>query len=174
MNSGFSLIESLVIISIISILSSVSLVALPAARAHQQLVSDTELIKSLLLDSKQRALNQVRPEECVQKTSDSTLCSDVGIVFNNNGSIAQFADTNNNNNYNPGDDEIVTHNLASQVQVVAENASSILFRSVPPSVETYKNGGIMGPEDKATITLTASSGETRTLVVHQFGTIDIK
>lgn len=171
--SGFSLVESLVIISIISILASLSLVALPAARSHQELIADTELIQSLLLDSKERALNQVRPEECMSELpAEDTLrapCSDVGIDFETAGEVIQFADLNEGNGrYTDTDYKIVTHALSSTV-----SSDPIVFKSVPPSVETYRNGKVMDPEDVATITLTASNGETRTLEMRQFGTLDI-
>ncbi len=173
--AGFSLVESLVIISIISILASLSLVALPAARAHQQLISDTELVQSLLLDSKGRALNQVRPEECESGLSledpDRAPCSDVGIDFRIAGEVTQFADLNGNGEYEDTDYKIVTHSLSSSV-----TSDPIVFKSVPPSVETYTNGQVMTPNGEnniATITLTASNGEIRTLEMRQFGTLDI-
>lgn len=175
---GFSLIESLVIISIISILASLSLVALPAARAHQQLVADTELIQSLLLDSKERALNQVRPEECITQLGveqdDKILgpfCSDVGIDFNKAGEVTQFADLNESGQYEKTDYKIVTHSISSTIST--DDFKALIFKSAPPSVELYKNKIVLGPSDTAKITLTAANGETRTLEVHQFGTLDI-
>lgn len=174
MNTGFSLVESLVIISIISILTSISLVALPAARAHQQLVSDTELIRSLLLDSKQRALNQLRPEKCVEFVAEVVRpqCSDVGIDINTGGSVIQFADLNANGKYNSGDYTVATHSMATIMSSSAIEA--LVFKSAPPSVHLYKNTQIMGPSDTAQITLTASNGTTRTLAVHPLGTIDVE
>lgn len=177
MNQGFSLVESLVIISIISILASLSLTALPAARSHQQLISDTELIKSLLTDSKQRALNQVRPEDCLRddenpQSPSRAGCSDVGIHFSEN-TVTQFADANKSGTYNGGDYTIAKHEMAT-LSGGEDNAREILFKSVPPSVEAYKDGGVMSPSSEAIITLTASSGEIRTLTVKQFGTVDIQ
>src|SRR3989344_1606602 len=182
---GFSLVESLVIISIISILASLSLVALPAARAHQQLISDTELIQSLLLDSKERALNQVRPEGCLRddsnpESADRAACSDVGIIFEG-GKVMQFANIAGGTEEDPdyvysGDTEhpIVEHQLLTSVVEEEEGGvRQILFRSVPPSVETYKDGAVMDPRDTAHITLKASNGELRKLAVSQFGTLDI-
>lgn len=177
MREGFSLIESLVIISIISILSAISLSALPAARAHQQIISDTELIKALLVDSKQRALNQVRPEECIaelgvaQNDKESgAFCSDVGIAFRNN-EVIQFADSSGNGGYSADDYVISRH----QTLVYSEEGSSneLLMVGVPPSVVMYNQGGVMEPDDVATIKLSAIGGETRTLQIHPLGTVDV-
>lgn len=171
---GFSLVESLVIISIISILTSISLVALPAARAHQQLVSDTELIRSLLLDSKQRALNQVRPEECVKFVAEVVRpqCSDVGIDLSVPGKVTHFADTVTTGKYNAGDYQIATHNISTAV--TPNGFTTLVFHSAPPTVQLYKDTTVMEPSHTATITLTASNGATRTLTVRQFGTIDVE
>src|SRR5690348_15577373 len=119
---GFSLIESLIVISIIAIMSALALQALPVARNNQQLVADTEQIRALLLDAKERALNQVRPADCLSQYADSDVqrapCSDVGITFVNN-QVIEFADTNSNNAYSsqgPKDYVIATFDLSgSQV-----------------------------------------------------------
>ncbi len=176
MNSGFSLIESLVIVSIISIIAALSLTAFPAVRAHQQLVSDTELIKSLLLDSKERALNQVRPEKCLDQfeAGDKARagCSDVGIAFVGK-EIIQFADTTGTTKrYNMGDYTIVRLKLSTKI--VTGSVRSLLFYSNPPSVFLHANSvAAMGPQGTAPINLLANNGATRKLEVTQFGTINI-
>ena len=179
--SGFSLVESLVIISIIAILTSASVSALPAARAHQELISDTEQIRSLLTDAKQRAVNQVRPEECIaqlrveQTDKAGAACSDVGIALTSDGNIVEFANTNNpeQREYTSGDYNIVTLPLATSA--AESSVTSILFFSEPPTVFLHPDGrDAMTPDETATIILRANNGEARKLTVHQFGTIDVE
>lgn len=171
---GFSLIESLIIISIVGMVTTMSLQAFPAIRAHQQLIADTEQIRSLLLDSKQRALNQVRPEDCMPdvpvESKDRAACSDVGIAFINN-EIIQFADTvGENHDYDPSDYVIVKFPLVTKLEGAT---NSLLFASLPPSVMLHVNGVAMAPEESANIKLSASDGKERMLTIRPFGTIDI-
>lgn len=178
--SGFSLIESITIIAIISILTAISVSALPAIRAHQTLVTDTEQIRSLLLDSKQRSLNQVRPEACVQKAEDSRRCSDVGIAMTG-GNIIQFADLLANTRYDEKDYVIGTYPLQSVV-VNSLSTNYLVFYGFPPSVDLYAGDDfpklVQGlPNGVATILLRAGEGKNkqeRTLEVSSFGTIDIQ
>ncbi len=188
--SGFTLIESLVVVSIIGILTSMSLVAIPGIRAHQQLVADTESIRALLLDAKQRTLNQVRPEDCLRFPGIDlddpvrTSCSDVGVALDGTTQeIIQFADTNTLglHTYNAerpgvagsGDHVITRARLSSKIE--AGSATSLLFVGVPPSAELYKDGDkLVGGEHFASITLTATNGSQRTIKVYSFGTVDIQ
>ncbi len=171
---GFSLIESLIVISIVGMVTTMSLQAFPAIRAHQQLISDTEQIRSLLLDSKQRALNQVRPEDCMPdlpvESKDRAVCSDVGIAFVNN-ELIQFADTvGENRDYDPSDYVIVKFPLSTKLEGIT---ASLLFTSLPPSVALHANGVALGPNESATIELHAPGGKERMLIIRPFGTIDI-
>lgn len=188
-NSGFSLIESLVMISIISILTAISVSALPAIRSHQALVADTEQIRSLLLDSKQRALNQVRPAECVEANGgiddeNSQRCSDVGIVFVG-GNVIQYADSYKGNqrydadaNGKSLDHEIARYPLQSViVKGDSTNPNHFLFFGNPPSVDLYVTGQKAAPGNVYTILLRANTGKNkqeRTIEISSFGTINIK
>ncbi len=181
---GFSLIESLVVISIIGILTGMSTVAIPALRAHQELVADTESIRALLLDAKQRTLNQVRPEGCLPDLSSEDInragCSDVGVAIVG-GEIIEFSNTNTAGTglykYNVtgtfGDHIIVKSKLASKL--VSGSVQSLLFMGVPPSVKLYKDGlEFSSASDTALINLTSSNGTTRKIKVYSFGTIDVQ
>ncbi len=181
-NTGFSLVESITIIAIISILTAISVAALPAIRAHQALVADTEQIRSLLLDSKQRSLNQVRPEACVQEAEangkDSRRCSDTGIVFHE-GNVIQYADSGTPNlRYDEADHKIATYPLQSViVKGDSTNPNHFLFYGNPPSVDLYVTGLRASPGDVYTILLRANTGKNkqeRTIEISSFGTIDIK
>ncbi len=179
--SGFSLIESLVMISIITILTSISVAALPAVRAHQALVSDTEQIRSLLLDSKQRALNQVRPEACVRQAEsegkDPRRCSDVGIVFTG-GNVVQYADIQPNFRYDADKKDYVF--ATYEMQSVLVNSLSInhfLFYGNPPSVDLVADGRRVEPGETKGVVLEFGTGEDRqrrAVEVSSFGTIEIK
>lgn len=178
---GFSLVESITIIAIISILTTISVASLPAIRAHQALVADTEQIRSLLLDSKQRSLNQVRPEACVAIATDPRKCSDVGITFTG-GKVVQYADVVGDLRYNPENDiDIVAHDLQSVV-VNSQSTNHFVFYGNPPSVDLY--AGDVSPKlvrtlpgGVATILLEYGTGKDRsqrTLEISSFGTIDVK
>ncbi len=176
--TGFTLIESLVIISLISILTAMSVRAIPTIRAHQELVSDTENIRALLYDAKQRTLNQVRPENCLPGVPDDLArarCSDVGVALKN-GELIIFADTApsvQNYNYDTGDREIVRSKLATNVDT--GSATSLVFAGVPPSAVLYKDGvALTGGSDFTRIMLTASNGSKRSIKIYSFGTMEIE
>lgn len=174
---GFSLIESLVIVSIMGILTGLALQAFPSVRAHQQLVADTEQIRSLLLDAKQRTLNQVRPEDCKpipgdQESKERASCSDVGISFQD-GEIVQFADTTEDNVYSFSDYSVVKMPLSTKVKNTS-TAFTLLFKSTPPSLDFYVDGRLIGEGETRTIILQADNGTERTLTIHPFGTIDVQ
>lgn len=176
---GFSLIESLIVVSIIAVMSALALQALPVARSHQQLVSDTEQIRALLLDAKERALNQVRPGTCLPNGGDQAdvnraSCSDVGIAFVGN-QVIEFADTNSDNSYTsqgPRDYIIATFDLFAPPG--SGSVASLVFKSVPPSTMLYANGSLMSPSATTKIILNGYGDLSRTLQVHSYGTIDVQ
>lgn len=171
--AGFSLIESLIVVSIITIMTSLAMHALPIARSNQQLIADTEQIRALLLDAKERAVNQVRPDACLNKiekaSKDRAVCSDVGIAFVGN-QLIEFADVNQDNKYSNGDYKIVQYALTN-----APGDNSFVFESVPPQVylHTLGNSTPMGPSETIQIKLTGYGSLSRTLVIHSYGTMDI-
>ncbi|HLC49420.1 MAG TPA: hypothetical protein VJI96_03490 [Candidatus Andersenbacteria bacterium] len=177
---GFSLVESLVVVAIISTLTVLGLTAIPGLRSHQELVTDTENFRAMLLDSKQRTINQVRPADCLPGLAVDdparAACSDVGVAFAY-GELIQYANTANQDQYTyetgvSGDYEISRKNIVSTV--LDGSAISFLFISAPPTVKTYADGGLLGvANDAAPITLIATDGSTRTVTVHSLGTIDI-
>ncbi len=174
---GFTLVEALVIIAIIGILSALSLQALPAARSNQQLTTDTEQIRALLLDAKERALNQVRPDQCLPMADMASVnrasCSDVGIALPiNTNKVIEFADTNSNNTYDSSDYVIATFTITAAPGT--GSVTSLLFRSNPPSVFLYKDTKLMGPTDTAMIYLNGYGSMKRNLTVHSYGTIDVQ
>lgn len=185
---GFSLIESLIVISIIAIMSALSLKAIPVARSQQQLISDTEQIRALLLDAKERALNQVRPAGCIPNAAnpgDATRapCSDVGIAFVGNH-VIEFADTTQDNVYTSvGTKDYTIASFTLSATPGGASVASLLFKAVPPSVLLYTGGTvqtasatatILTPSTNATILLNGYGALSRTLVVHSYGTIDVQ
>ena len=173
--AGFTLIESVMVIVIISMMSALALQSLPIARSNQQLIADTEQIRALMLDAKERALNQVRPSTCLpgddSASVDRAACSDVGIAFSGN-KVIEFADTNLDNLYDASDYVIVTFDLTSAPGT--GSTSSFLFKSEPPSTIMYANGIIMAPGDTGTIILNGYGSLSRTLIVRPYGTIDVQ
>ncbi|MDA1169186.1 MAG: hypothetical protein O3A36_02515 [bacterium] len=188
---GFSLVESMVIVSMISILSVMSLRAIPALRSHQELIADTEKIRALLLDAKQRTLNQIRPDDCLD-TYDvddpvRAACSDTGLGLQW-GEIIEFS-----NSYYKGKGSVhiydydfkglpretlqsdyVINRSKPVTRVQLGSPTSLLFKSTPPTVELYRNGTLVTPDDDSTkITLIASNGSKRTLTIYSSGTIDV-
>ncbi|HSX24898.1 MAG TPA: prepilin-type N-terminal cleavage/methylation domain-containing protein [Candidatus Andersenbacteria bacterium] len=175
---GFTLIESLIIISIITIMSGLALQAIPLARSDQQLISDTEQIRAVLLDAKERALNQVRPDDCLpmsdMASKDRAGCSDVGIAFSGN-KLIEFADTDPDNQYISNKDyTIATFDL--NTTPTTDFGGSLVYTSFPPTVYLNKKGSMtaMGPAEVAKITLISYRSLTRVLTVHPYGTIDVK
>lgn len=185
--TGFSLVESVVVVSIISILTVMSFTAIPALRSHQELVGDTEKIRELIIDAKQRTLNQVRPEACLTSigaASDSpegAVCSDAGVAIQF-GEIIEFANTYaptaNKYEYDQGGtltrDYVISRSKPVTTITGGSGGTSLLFVSAPPSVELYNRGALLAGTASETITLTASNGSTRTLRIHPLGTIDIE
>ena len=174
--AGFTLIESVMVIVIISMMSALALQSLPIARSNQQLIADTEQIRALMLDAKERALNQVRPSTCLpgddSASVDRAACSDVGIAFSGN-KVIEFADTTAPHyKYNAGDYIIATFDLTSPPGT--GTTSSFLFESTPPSTILYANGIIMAPGDTGTIILNGYGSLSRTLIVRPYGTIDVQ
>lgn len=181
--SGFTLIESVVVMAIVSMVSVLALNAIPVLRAHQELVADTENFRSLLFDSKQRTVNQVRPPSCLSQYEINNplraACSDVGIAIYL-GELIQYANTANQNQhtYEPGiagDFEIAKIKIVSTVEM-PRSLKSLLFISMPPTVVTYSDGAIISPGNNASskIYLNASDGSTRVIIIHSLGTIDIE
>lgn len=179
-SAGFSLVESMVVVTMVSILSIMSLQAIPALRAHQELVTDTETIRALLLDAKQRALNQVRPEDCLSgfAVTDSARagCSDVGVALRQ-GEIIQFANSHETGGsgpkYDTNDYVIVRSKAASKIKF--GSPTSLLFLGNPPATILYKDGAEIAAGDFSTkIILTASNGRERTITVYSSGTIDVQ
>lgn len=175
---GFSLIESLIVVSIIALMSALALQAIPIARSNQQMIADTEQIRALLLDAKERSLNQVRPDTCLpmadMASKDRAVCSDVGVAIDGN-KLIEFADTDGNNRYSasgPRDYVITTYDLSATVGV--GSVSSLVFSSVPPSTLLYKDGALMAPSSTAKIILDGYPPLSRTLLVHSYGTIDVE
>ena len=190
-SSGFTFVESLVVVAIISILTTMSVVAIPSLRAHQDLVADTETIRALLLDAKQRTLNQVRPEKCLDSLEvdlEDILrapCSDVGVAIDQDKrEIIEFADTSTAGVYKdkydgeranePGSGDYVITRSRLATNLDEGSTKSLLFVGVPPSAQLYKDGGSMSASSTATIKLTSNRGTTRTITVYSFGTIDVE
>ncbi len=184
-SAGFTFVESLVVVAIITILTTMSVVAIPSLRAHQDLVADTETIRALLLDAKQRTLNQVRPEKCLEDLEvdlEDILrapCSDVGVAIDTEArEIVEFADTNTGSSgarkYNTGDYVITRSRLATNLNATRENAKSLLFVGVPPSAEMYVDGNGLSASATASIHLISNRETKRTITVYSFGTIDVE
>jgi len=166
-----------------------SLKAIPALRSHQELVTDTEKIRALLLDARQRTSNQVRPENCLSHLPVEDLrraaCSDTGVALQW-GEIIEFANTEDSAEGGPkydwdGDDiqrpakDYVLTRSKPVTRIKPGNPQSLLFIGNPPSTVLYIDGTeVLAGDDPTKIILTASNGSTRTISVYSSGTMDIE
>lgn len=169
MNAGFTLVETIVTITIMSILTALTVTAFPLVRANQQVQNDVHVLRALLADAQQRALNEVRDEDCIQKVGEDNqrLCSNVGVALQPNEFI-EFSDTDGNRRFSGSDYVFSRRDHESTVVVPTGNTVDIIFEATPPNVYIFVDGDILGPSSSTTFSL-QSGGASRGLRVRQFG-----
>ena len=172
-SSGFTLLETLVIIVIITVMTLLVLRAFPLARTRQKLIADTAQIQLWLRSSEADALNEVRPEDCLLKVgsnpSSQKHCSDRGVAMRGN-QVVLFADIVSDQDYTEGGDFILAqHELATGTQ--STTWQSFVFLASPPNITMYFNGQPLAPNQAQTIIL-ESDGQTRELPIYPYRHLD--
>lgn len=158
--NGFTLIETIIMISIITILTSLTVGAFPIARARQRIIADSSAIQLWLREAERRAHNETRTEDCLnQAGSDPEVqkrCSDVGLALR--GQEAHiFADLDGNRNYSPDDDFIYSQNSLEAELDNADAWQAFVFTATPPNLTMHYNGQVVRPNTAITLTLTSGS-----------------
>lgn len=183
-NSGFTLVEILVVISIIIIMSGIVFVGyregerqLILQRAANKLAQDIRRVEEMAMSAK----------EC-QPCGGGVPVGGYGVYFDksNPSSYIIYADTQppqGNEFYTPGDNVVETLQLESGVFIQNINTTpekvGINFKPPDPAIMIkFPNGGGNGQEITAldaiiTLALTADPSKTKTIKVNKVGRIDI-
>lgn len=172
--TGFTLIETLVTITMITILTFLTVTAFPIVRANQRLQNDIYELRALFADAQQRAVNEVRDEACLERLGGNTkesVCSNVGVVLAERQFI-EFADIDGNRIFSRADYEIATRNHASDIAEAGDVNLSVVFEATPPSTFTFINNDPLGPTSSRGFGLKSGVAERR-LRIKQFGILEI-
>ncbi len=139
---GFSLVESIVIISIISILTLLVTTGLPQVRRNYQLRTDVEVVRLAISSARYHALNQIRPKDCIALIgNDETMqkkCSRAGVEIKQ-GEATTFIDIDEN--YTLGQRDIIV-SRQDLFSVIDNGVTTFVFEPTPPTVVMYRNGSI--------------------------------
>ena len=173
-SEGFTLLEMMVVVVIISILTFLSLSALPVARSNQQLKSDIQQLRSIFSIAQQKALNEIRDEECLERVGDDPelriRCSTIGVFFED-FKVTLFADIDADWEYTPEVDYLINEQtLQSQVSGAKK---TIVFQAIPPSLYMVANGDPVAPQGSVALTLKAGE-QSREIEIQRFGIVTNK
>lgn len=170
---GFTLIEIVIVVVIVALLSAIIVLGFPTARDRQHLRLAEQAVQAAVRDAQNRALNELRDEECLDRQVPETFrhCSDVGIAFTDSG-LRMFADTDDpdGNEYSAADYHISTIPLPGTARVVTDRSiAALLWEISPPTVTLYADGVIV--TDQAAVVL-ASREARRTVAVQSYGHVN--
>ncbi len=167
---GFTLLETAVVLAIMGILSAIVLTGWPAARQHQALLLATEQVQTMVRTAQQKALNEDRPQACLDQAVVQKNCSDVGVAVKDNN-IVIFADSNNPdaNQYEEGaGKDFLIEKQTLPLGVTGPTAwQSFIFEATPPNIELKD----AGPSKTKKLTLQSGSS-TRTLTIKNYGQVE--
>lgn len=170
---GFTLIETLVTISIVSLITAILVVSWPWAREQQAFTLATQVIASRLKEAQQYAINEQRPERCEAQRQ----CSVVGIAVRG-AELVMFADTRGlNQQYDEaagvtGDFIIQKQTLPSAVTTDAGQWQSWVFKAVPPNVISFGPTGEEIAPGAATSLILEWGTKQRTLTIRPYGHVE--
>jgi len=168
LEKGFTLIEMLVVLFIISLLSIMILANYQnnkkkyiLLQVNQKLISDLRKVQNMAISG----------TEISGLCSVTSLCYGYGAYLNSNDSYILFADKNNNQLYNSGE-EFETVNLPSPVviQSISPSPVSIFFK--PPEPVTYINQNSGAGASAEIILQIQGTASTKTVSVNTAGLID--
>ncbi len=162
---GFTLIETVVIITIIGIITTAVATAVPIARSNQNVVSDIETIRAEVQDATRRALNENRPQECLDVAGEERRCSNVGVHLKGS-TMTLFADLDQNHQFSSTDFTYEVKTLRSSV--VSEEV--FVFEATPPNIILFSFGRIVTADNPGSFTL-VSGNQSRTMTVLPYGQI---
>lgn len=160
--NGFTLIETIVVISILVGVSVLVTFGWPRIRAYQSLLLSEQRVESLIATARERALNEDRDSGCLATvTSDNERrCSDIGVALQDT-TVILFADTQaNSDRYTPGQDYILsTETIPAQVTGTAGSWYSLLFKASPPTATLYAQGSVVTSDAPASFGLQAGTSQ---------------
>ncbi|MEX1112183.1 MAG: type II secretion system protein [Candidatus Andersenbacteria bacterium] len=174
-----TLLETVVVITIMSILSVLTAVSFPVIRNHQNLITDAGQVEGALQEAQLRALNEVRPEECLSQAGDDRdlqrRCSNIGTAFQDRQGVL-FSDFDGDRQYTPGEDfEIKRYTLVTTVDGVSSPAwQTFVFEALPPTVAVYAGGAVVLPssESSAAVLTLRAGGQTKELKIRPYGIVE--
>lgn len=171
---GFTLLETAVVLAIMSILTGLVLTGWPTNRQHQALLLASQQVQTMTRTAQQKALNEDRPQACLDTGVTPKNCSDVGIAMNGN-QIIIFADTQDPsaNRYNvvasgnPGDYIIEKQTLPLGV-TGPTSWQAFIFEATPPNITLV---GTLGADGYGHPQL-HSSQATKDLTIKTYGQVE--
>jgi prepilin-type N-terminal cleavage/methylation domain-containing protein len=186
MESGFTLVELLVVITITAIIAAVVATAYPAARSAQTLTLAEQTLQAALRRAEQAAINEERDiAKCTPRLPPALqkLCSDTGIILEPDKSVMIiFADINqpNLNMYEPDRDfKIAEVPFPDGVRVEPSvPPTTFIFEGAPPGIKLFTSvnaGGCSAAPCEITdsIKVTLLLGDaTRELNVGSYGQVE--
>ena len=166
--NGLTLIEIVIIIGIIGIVSAIIAPAFPAARSHQILASDTQVISAAITAAGRLSLNEDRPPECLDLIPDNPRpCSNLGVHIQNQ-TLTLFSDTDEDLEFSASDFVRQTYELKSN----PHTNPTFVFTATPPTITLYANKQPLISQDTAYELTLAHDDITKTLHVRPYGLID--
>jgi len=131
---GFTITELLVVIFIISLLSALTLVGYRSSQKRYALSQDSQRLMASLRKAQNMAMSGI---DISGQYYGYGLKLDSSSMPN---SYIIFADKNNDQDYDVGDEIIETINLSSKIEVQSLSSSPLNIFFSPPNPTTYING----------------------------------
>lgn len=167
MKKGFTLIELLVVIAIIAILTSVILVRYDTAGQNFALERSANYLAQEIRRVEQMAISG---EKIGDPGEEFYPEGGFGIYFKKAKEIVVFADINNNNNYDSGNEYIRAITLESDVEISQLSPKSpliIIFEAPIPNVYIPQDA------EEAEITLGIEGLGSKTIKINKAGLIEL-
>jgi prepilin-type N-terminal cleavage/methylation domain-containing protein len=168
-NSGFTLIEIMVIIVIISIMTALLAVGFPVVQRQQQIKLTETTIVSQLKRAEQLALDETRDDACLQLLADQpqnqTRCSDIGVNIDNQ-TLTTYADIDGNDQFTPNHDYVL--NKIDVPTTVTLQSQDFLYHGAPPTIQAFVNGAGANLNAAVPMTMTVNN-QSVSLTIFPYG-----